>query len=90
MVEGIKYEKFMHKLGVRKTSDTAGIFSPLIEEFFGEDKIWESKENFRKKKSEVHDGIDPNLTEYNEFCIEWKEGKCTFLEYIIGFVSLEQ
>ena len=42
------------------------------------------------KISETISKIDSKAKYYNKYCREWKDGDKTFLEYIMGLVSLNQ
>ena len=85
----IKYESFYHKLGVKKTKDTLGYFTPLLEKVISNDEIDAVKQKFLAE-SETISKIDSKVIYYNKYCREWKDGNKTFLEYIMGFVSLNQ
>ena len=81
----IKYSSHFYKLGVKKSNDNLGYFTPLIEKIVSVDEIDIVKQNFLNK-SETILRIDSKVKYYNKYCREWKDGNKTFIEYIIGFV----
>ena len=86
---GIKYESYFYKMGVKKSNDKLGYFTPLLEKRVSLDEI----DNVKKKflgKSETISKIDSKVVYYNKYCREWKDGDKTFIEYITGFVSINQ
>lgn len=85
----VKYECFYHKLGVKKTKDTIGYFTPLIEKVISNEEVKAAKEKFLTD-GETISKIDSKVIYYNKYCREWKDGDKTFIEYIMGFVSLNQ
>lgn len=91
MVEGIKYDCFFYKMGVKRNNDKLdmGYFIPLMEKIIPCEEIEAEKQEFLSKNETIFK-IDSKVIYYNTFCREWTEGNKTFLEYIIGFVSLNQ
>ena len=85
----IKYESYFYKMGVKKSNDTLGYFTPLLEKRVSVDEIDSVREKFLSE-SETISKIDSKVIYYNKYCREWKDGDKTFLEYIMGFVSLNQ
>lgn len=86
---GIKYESYFYKMGVKKSNDKLGYFTPLLEKMVSLDEIDKVKKKFLGK-SETISKIDSKVVYYNKYCREWKDGDKTFLEYIMGFVALDQ
>lgn len=86
---GIKYESYFYKMGVKKSNDKLGYFTPLLEKRVSLDEIDKVKKKFLGK-SETISKIDSKVVYYNKYCREWKDGDKTFLEYIMGFVSINQ
>ena len=85
----IKYDSFYYKLGVKKSNDNLGYFTPLVEKFIPVGKIDGVKQHFLDK-SETISKIGCNIIYYHKYCRKWEEGDKTFLEYITGFVSDNQ
>lgn len=86
---GIKYESYFYKMGVKKSNDKLGYFTPLLEKRVSLDEIDKVKKKFLGK-SETISKIDSKVVYYNKYCREWKDGDKTFIEYITGFVALDQ
>ena len=86
---GIKYESYFYKMGVKKSNDKLGYFTPLLEKRVSLDEIDKVKKKFLVK-SETISKIDSKVVYYNKYCREWKDGDKTFIEYITGFVALDQ
>ena len=86
---GIKYESYFYKMGVKKSNDKLGYFTPLLERIVSLDEIDKVKEKFLRE-SETISKIDSKVVYYNKYCREWKDGDKTFIEYIMGFVSINQ
>lgn len=86
---GIKYESYFYKMGVKKSNDKLGYFTPLLEKRVSLDEIDKVKKKFLGK-SETISKIDSKVVYYNKYCREWKDGDKTFIEYITGFVSINQ
>lgn len=89
MVKGVKYDSYYYKMGVKKSNDNLGYFTPLLEKTVSVDEINTIKEIFLAK-NETISKIDSKVVYHNKFCREWKDGDKCFLEYIMGFVSLDQ
>ncbi len=85
----IKYISHFYKLSVKKSNDNLDYFTPLIEKIVPVDEIDIVNQNFLNK-SETISKIDSKAKYYNKYCREWKDGDKTFLEYIMGLVSLNQ
>lgn len=86
---GIKYESYFYKIGVKKSKNNLGYFTPLLEKMVSVDEIDKVKKRFLSQ-SETISKIDSKVVYYNKYCREWKDGDKTFLEYIMGFVSINQ
>ena len=86
---GIKYESYFYKIGVKKPKNNLGYFTPLIEKMVSVDEIDEVRKNFLSQ-SETISKIDSKVKYYNKFCREWKDGDKCFLEYIMGFLAIDQ
>lgn len=86
---GIKYESYFYKIGVKKPKNNLGYFTPLLEKMVSVDEIDEVKKNFLSQ-SETISKIDSKVIYHNKYCREWKDGDKMFIEYIIGFVALDQ
>lgn len=89
MIEGINYSSYYYKLGVKKSNDDLGYFTPLVEKVVSVEEINQVKEKFLADAETIFK-IDSNVIYYNKYCREWKEGDKIFLEYIMGFISLNQ
>lgn len=89
MVKGVKYDSYYYKMGVKKSNDKLGYFTPLIENRVSTEEIEGIKQKFLED-SETISKIDSKVIYHNKYCREWKDGDKTFIEYIMGFVSLNQ
>lgn len=85
----IKYSSYFYKLGAKKSNDNLDYFTPLIEKIVSVDEIDIVKQDFLNK-SETISKIDSKVKYYNKFCREWKDGDKCFLEYIMGFLAIDQ
>ena len=64
----IKYSSHFYKLGVKKSNDNLGYFTPLIEKIVSVDEIDAVKQNFLNK-SETILRIDSKVKYYNKYLI---------------------
>ena len=85
----VKYESYFYKMGVKKSNDKLGYFTPLLENMVSLDEIDAVKKKFLDENETIFK-IDSKVIYHNKYCREWKDGDKTFIEYIIGFVSLNQ
>lgn len=89
MVKGVKYDSYYYKMGVKKSNDNLGYFTPLLENTVPVEEIETVKKKFLED-GETISKIDSKVIYHNKYCREWKDGDKTFIEYIIGFVSINQ
>ena len=80
----IKYKRFIHKIGGKKKNDKFGYFEPITEKWISPEEIEFEKETFLKH----YEGVD--VKRHNKYCVEYEDNGSVFLDYIMGFVAVEQ
>lgn len=97
IVNGIVYEKFLYRhirtKEVKATNPISKVTGLIPYDEIIEQYDIESEKELQRHIDLMHTPVWGNVMEdkwYNDYCLEWKEDGWTHLEYIMGFVSLNQ